>query len=83
MDENRKRCPRCQQPVDEMNDRLYWCPQCKMATDCEDDGDIGYGSQERYAQRKEEYEIRQRNRKPKQSPQDYQCGTRTRDRRRR
>lgn len=56
------RCPRCRQMVDSMGDRLYWCTQCKMMTDCEDDGDIGYMPQDRYAERKEAYEIRQRNR---------------------
>lgn len=61
------RCPRCRQLVDSMGDRLYWCAQCKMMTDCEDDGDIGYMPQDRYAERKEAYEIRQRNREREQA----------------
>ena len=61
-----KRCPKCGGPVVNMDTRLYRCDNCKMLTDCEDDGDIGYKSQERYAERKEEYELRQAARRNQQ-----------------
>lgn len=54
-----KRCPKCHGPVINMDTRLYRCDSCKMLTDCEDDGDISYGRQDRYAERKEEYQNRQ------------------------
>lgn len=56
------RCPRCKRPVVKIEDRLYRCDNCKMLTDCEDDGTVGYGNQERHAERKEEYELRQKKR---------------------
>lgn len=59
---NPTKCPRCNSSVIQIEDRLYRCDRCKMLTDCEDDGDIGYGRQDRYAERKEEYHIRQRER---------------------
>lgn len=62
-----KRCPKCGGPVINMDTRLYRCDNCKMLTDCEDDGDIGYRSQERYAERKEEYELRQKQRAQRNS----------------
>lgn len=54
-----KRCPKCSGAVSNVDTRLYYCENCKMYTDCEDDGDISYGRQDRYAERKEEYERRQ------------------------
>lgn len=56
------RCPRCAGPCIQQEEKLFFCPKCKMQTDCQDDGDIGYRSQERYAERKEEFQIRQRER---------------------
>lgn len=57
-----ERCPRCQGPVRQMEPKLFRCDQCKMLTDCQDDGTVGYGSQIRHAERKEEFQIRQRER---------------------
>lgn len=57
-----KHCPKCGGPVINMDTRLYRCDHCKMLTDCEDDGDISYMRQDRYAERKEEYQLRQKRR---------------------
>lgn len=61
-----KRCPKCGGPVVNMDTRLYRCENCKMLTDCEDDGTVGYMRQDRYAERKEEYERRQAARQQRQ-----------------
>lgn len=56
------KCPKCNGPVVPMEDKLYRCDRCRMLTDCQEDGDIGYGNQERYAERKEAFQARQRDR---------------------
>lgn len=61
-----KRCPKCRGEVSNVDTRLYYCASCKMYTDCEDDGTIGYGRQDRHAERKEEYERRQAARQQRQ-----------------
>jgi hypothetical protein len=56
------KCPRCKGLLQQLEEKLFWCSGCKMRTDGIDDGDIGYRSQERYAERKEEFQIRNRER---------------------
>lgn len=56
------KCPKCGRKVVPIEDKLFRCDHCNMLTDCEDDGTVGYGSQQRYAERKEEYENRCRER---------------------
>jgi tRNA(Ile2) C34 agmatinyltransferase TiaS len=54
-------CPRCHKPTaTPSGDRYFWCHNCKMEFDTEDDGDIGRGRPDRIAERREEYQIRQR-----------------------
>jgi hypothetical protein len=53
-----------------------------MQTDCQDDGDIGYRSQERYAERKEEFQIRQREREKHRQEQQKRLMDKYGDRRR-
>lgn len=63
-----KKCPKCQGTdlvLRETNPDVYMCNRCKMLTDLQDDGTVGYGSQSRHAERKEEYEIRKRQREQK------------------
>jgi hypothetical protein len=64
MDANKRpRCPKCGGcDLVALEAKLYRCERCKMLTDCQDDGDIGYRSQGKYAERKEEFELRQRER---------------------
>ncbi len=59
MENMNKRCPKCSRPVQQIEHRLYRCDWCKMLTDCDPDGEVGYGNPERYAERKEEFQIRQ------------------------
>lgn len=66
-----KRCPKCGGQVINLDTRLYYCENCKMNTDCEDDGDIGYSRQDRYAERKEEYELRQKQRAQRNSKRRF------------
>lgn len=56
------KCPRCGRPTTQLEAKLWRCDRCRVLTDGIDDGDIGYGRQDRYAERKEEYEERQRRR---------------------
>jgi hypothetical protein len=60
-------CPRCGRQCTRMEDRLYRCETCKMLTDGIDDGDVGYGRQDRYAERKEEYLLRKKQREDEQA----------------
>lgn len=64
------RCPMCQgTALTKIEDHppLFRCEKCKMLTDCEDDGDIGKRTgPERYAENKEEYKNRQRERLERQ-----------------
>lgn len=57
-------CPRCRTAkcVRVKEDKLFICDNCHGLFDGIDDGDIGYGRQDRYAERKEGYENRQRQR---------------------
>lgn len=57
-------CPRCNSNAKsrKQEDKLFICGRCNMQYDGIDDGDVGYGSQERYAERKEEYLARQKQR---------------------
>jgi len=56
------KCPKYGRPCTQIEDKLFRCDSCKMLTDGIDDGDVGYGRQDRHAERKEEYQIRQKNR---------------------
>lgn len=64
-----KRCPRCNGPVISQGHKLYRCDKCKMLTDCEDDGDVGYRMPETNVSKKEEFEIRQRDRQQRRRQQ--------------
>lgn len=56
------RCPRCNGKLMKSEEKLYWCAYCNMLTDGEDDGTVGYGRADRHAERKEEFEQRQKER---------------------
>lgn len=60
------RCPMCKgTALTKIEDSppLYRCEKCKMLTDCQDDGDIGKRTRpDRYAENKEEFRNRQRER---------------------
>lgn len=60
-----------------------FCDHCKIEFDPVDDGDVGYGSQERYAERKEEYQLRQQGRLKREERNRDQLFWRFADRRRR
>ncbi len=57
-------CPKCKGTnMVKLEDRLFRCRVCNMLTDGVDDGDIGKRtSPDRYAENKEEFQNRQRNR---------------------
>ena len=57
-------CPKCGSKVQqiETGPNLYRCNECKMLTDCEDDGVVGYGNPTRFASRDEEFQQRQKQR---------------------
>ncbi len=61
-----KPCPQCgadkQVRQQESHPPMYICDRRNMQFDGIDDGVVGYGRQDRYAERKEEYEIRQKQR---------------------
>jgi len=57
-------CPRCHhRTAATSGHRNFWCHKCKMEFDPSDDGDVGYQRPERIAARREEFLIRQRQRK--------------------
>ena len=41
----------------------FWCGACRIEFEPEDDGDVGRGRPDRNAMRREEYEIRERERR--------------------
>lgn len=57
-------CIRCgkRKTVYPHGEREWWCRECNVIFDCEDDGDIGYSRPDRHAERKEEYAFRQHQR---------------------
>jgi ribosomal protein L37AE/L43A len=63
-DECLPRCPRCHtRKVRESGPKNFYCTECRMEFDGSgDDGEIGYGSPERFAVRNENHARSQRNR---------------------
>lgn len=56
------KCPRCgtNKHTRQQEAKLFFCGRCNMQFDGIDDGDVGYGRQDRYAEKKEEFENRQK-----------------------
>lgn len=55
-------CPKCgtNKHARQQEAKLFLCGRCNMQYDGIDDGDVGYGRQDRHAERKEEFEQRQK-----------------------
>lgn len=54
------KCPRCRRESTTATDspHAFYCHWCKMEFDDEDDGTIGYGNPERFAERNERHQQR-------------------------
>ncbi len=60
-------CPRCGRPGAKSGEKIFFCGDCQMEFEPGDDGPIGRGRPDVIAERREEFQLRERARKRKRN----------------